>query len=289
MAGSAKTMTIIVPTDFSDPSLKAIQYAAMLAKEENGKIILFHAVSLHLSATVEEPQFYAAGELEKIENEQLQHLKFQIQKRHPNVQFESISRTGFPVETIQDIARENKADLVVMGTRGANGIKGMLVGSNTASLIQQTEIPVLAVPEESEYSGMKHIVFATNMQKDDIRCLNCIIRLFGVHSPNITLLHIEDGHLRDPEAALHTWFHNDVIPAVSYPHLFSECISETDIVKTLDEYLRDNKVDLLVTATKKRNFIERIFDRSITKKLVFHTHVPLLALHAHQVKSEMIL
>lgn len=281
--------TIIVPTDFSDPSLKAIQYATMLAKEESSKIILFHAVSLHLSATVEEPQFYAAGELEKIENEQLHHLKFHIQKRYPNILFECISRTGFPVETIQVVARENNADIIVMGTRGANGIKGILVGSNTASLIEQTEIPVLAVPEESDYNGIKRIVFATNMQKDDIRCLKCIIRMFGSHTPHITLLHIEDGHLRDPEAALHSWFHNDVIPTVSYPHLFAECISETDIVKTLDEYLRSNNVDLLVTATRKRNFIERIFDRSITKKLVFHTHVPLLALHAHQSKGEMIL
>lgn len=280
--------TIIVPTDFSDPSLKAIQYATMLAREENGKIILFHAVSLHLSATVEEPQFYVAGELEKIENEQLHHLKYHIQKRYPNVSFECISKTGFPVESIQDVAREVNADIIVMGTRGANGIKGVLVGSNTASLIEQTEIPVLAVPEESDYNGIRKIVFATNMQKDDIRCLKNIINIFGSHTPQITLLHIEDGHLRDPEAALHNWFHNDVLPIVKYPHLFAECISETDIVKSLDEYLRGNKIDLLVTATKKRNFIERIFDRSITKKLVFHTHVPLLAMHAHQSKGEMV-
>ena len=281
--------TIVVPTDFSDPSLTAIHYATMIASEGNGKIILFHAVSLHLSATVEETKFYAAGELEKIENEQLHQLRHHIQKRHPKVQFECISRTGFPVESIQDIANEVKADLIVMGTRGANGIKGILVGSNTASLIEQTGIPVLAVPEESDYNGIRKIVFATNMQKDDVRCLKCIISMFGNNTPDITLLHIEDGHLRDPEAALHSWFHTEVLPQINYPKLFAECISETDIVKSLDEYLRTNKIDLVVTATRKRNFIERIFDRSITRKLVFHTHVPLLALHAHQPKGEMIL
>lgn len=281
--------TILVPTDFSDPSVKAIQYATMIANEGLCKIILFHAVSLHLSATVEEPQFYAAGELEKIENEQLQQLKHHIQKRYPKVQFECISRTGFPVESIQEVAKDTSADLIIMGTRGANGIKGLLVGSNTSSLIEQTEIPVLAIPEESDYNGIKKIVFATNMQKDDVRSLKCIINMFGDHSPDITLLHIEDGHLRDPEAALQSWFHAEVIPQVQYSRLFAECISETDIVKSLDEYLRINRTDLLVTATKKRNFIERIFDRSITRKLVFHTHVPLLALHAHQSKGEMVL
>jgi len=48
-------------------------------------------------------------------------------------------------------------------------------------------------------------------------------------------------------------------------------------------------VDVLVTATRKRNFIERIFDRSITQRLVIHTSVPLLALHSHGSKGEIVL
>lgn len=281
--------TILVPTDFSEPAIKAIEYAISMAGDAATKIILFHAVSLHLSATVEEPQFYMAGELEKIENEQLIQLRHQLQKRYPAHHFESISRTGFPVDTIRQAAAENQADLIVMGTRGANGIKGLLVGSNTSSLIEHTTLPVLAIPEETEYTGIRKIVFATNMQKDDIRCLKQIIALFSGQQPTITLLHIEDGHLRDPEAALTAWFHEEVLPAIDYPHLYAECISETDIVKTLDDYLRENKIDLLVTATKRRNFIERIFDRSITRKLVFHTSIPLLALQAHQSRGEVVL
>lgn len=281
--------TILVPTDFSDPSLKAIQYAATIAGETSSKIIIFHAVSLHLSATIEEPQFYVAGELEKIENEQLVHLKHQLQKRYPSIQFDSVSRTGFPVESIKEAAVEMNADLIVMGTRGANGIKGLMVGSNTSSLIEHTQIPVLAVPEETIYSGIRKIAFATNMQKDDIRCLKLIIEMFSAQQPDITLVHIEDGHQRDPEAALSNWFLNEVIPAIEYPKLKAECISETDIVRSLDEYLSTNKTDLLVTATKRRNFIERIFDRSITRKLVFHSTIPLLALQANQPKGEIIL
>lgn len=280
--------TILVPTDFSEPSLKAIQYATTMAGTTT-KIILFHAISLHLSATIEEPQFYMAGELEKIENEQLLQLRHQLKKRYPAHHFESISRTGFPVDTIRQVAAENHADLIVMGTRGASGIKGLLVGSNTSSLIEHTTLPVLAIPEETQYAGIRKIVFATNMQQDDIRCLQQIISLFSAQQPSITLLHIEDGHQRDPEAALATWFHNEVLPAIDYPQLYAECISETEIVKTLDEYLRENQIDLLVTATKRRNFVERIFDRSITRKLVFHTSIPLLALQAHRSKGEVIL
>jgi nucleotide-binding universal stress UspA family protein len=283
------TKSIIVPTDFSDHALKAVQYAAMIAAETGSRIVLFHAVSLHLSASIEEPPLNFPGDFEKVEQEQLIHLKHQLQKRYPRVEIDSCSKTGFPVEGINEIAAEKNAWMIIMGTRGANGLKELLVGSNTSSLIQHTEVPVLAIPDECEYNGIKKIVFATNMQKDDIRCLKKIIEYFGHASPVITLLHVEEGKLRDPEAALQSWFHTEVLPVVNYTHLQAECINETDIVKSLDEYLRHNKTDLLVTATRKRNLIERIFDRSITRKLIFHTHIPLLAMHTHASKGEMIL
>jgi nucleotide-binding universal stress UspA family protein len=193
------------------------------------------------------------------------------------------------VEEIKNACNENNIDLVVMGTKGAGGLKEVLVGSNTGSLIHSTDCPVLAVPEEAVFKGLNHIVFATNMLKDDIQSIRNIIRLFGSMQPKITLLHIEDGHQRDAEAAVTNWFRTEVLPTINYPSLEVEVIPETDIIKTLHTFLDDHKADLLVTATRKRNLIERIFDRSITHKLVYHTHIPLLALHTHGTKGEMVL
>ncbi|MBL7923014.1 MAG: universal stress protein [Bacteroidia bacterium] len=280
---------ILVPTDFSEPATKALHFAAKIAGENNSKVIIFHAVGLHLAVTAEEAEFNNAFELEKIENEQLAALRLSLGKRYPKTEFEALTKTGFPVELIPECASSRGVDLIVMGTRGASGMKEILVGSNTSSLIRHTEIPVLAVPEESEYQGMNKIVFATNMQPDDIVSLKKIIALFGKKNPEITLLHIEDGHARDPEAALRNWFQTEVLPTIKYAGIKAESISETDIVKTLHDYLSVNKTDLLVTATRKRNFIERIFDRSITQRLVFHTKIPLLAIHSHGSKGEIVL
>lgn len=283
-------LKILVPTDFSESAHRALEYASKLASETGSNITIYHAISIHVANTSEEAEFITTSELEKIENEQLVQLRMQISKRYPKVHFETKSRMGFPVELISEEVKEKKYDLIIMGTRGASGMKEILVGSNTASLIHQTECPLLAVPEQTEFTGIHKIVFATNMQKDDINCLSRLIRIFGKNeNTSITLLHIEDGHSRDPEAALQNWFHTEVLPNVSYKNLTAECISETDVVKTLHDYLNLNKIDLLVTATRKRNFIERIFDRSITKRLIFHTHIPLLAFHSHGSKGEIVL
>lgn len=287
---NSSVLNILVPTDFSESANSALEYASKLASESSSCITIFHAISIHVANSTEESEFITSIELEKIEKEQLVQLKMQISKRYPRVQYEIVSKMGFPVELIAEIAKEKKFDLIIMGTRGASGMKELLVGSNTASLIHETECPVLAVPEQTVYNGIKKIVFATNMQKEDVACISKISKLFKQQNESsITLLHIEDGHSRDPEALLQAWFHEEVLPKVSYSNLSAESISEADIVKTLHEYLIQNKVDLLVTATRKRNLIERIFDRSITKRLVFHTHIPLLAFHLHGSKGEIVL
>ena len=280
---------ILIPTDFSNAALKATEYGTRLAAALNYDIILFHAVGLPMIRGTEDMELVASTDLERVENEQLEQIRHELRKRHPEVIIAVNSTMGFPVEEIRNACEENSVDLVVMGTKGAGGIKEILVGSNTGSLIHETECPVLAVPEEAVYKNPEHIVFATNMLRDDAHSLKDVIRLFGKLNPQITLLHIEDGHRRDAEAVTMDWFRKEILPSLNYENVKLEVLSETDVVKSLHAYLEDNKADMLVTATRKRNLIERLFDRRITRKLVFHTHVPLLALRTHSSKGEILL
>jgi nucleotide-binding universal stress UspA family protein len=280
---------ILIPTDFSEAAQAATEYGIRLAQRINAEVIIFHATGLPMLKTTEDADLLASRDLERIENEQLARLHIDLKHKYPEVIVATYAAIGFPVEEIKNCCKDNNIDLVIMGTKGAGGLKEILVGSNTATLIKTIDLPVLAVPINAVYSKIEKIVFATGLLNDDLNSIKTIIQLFTSQEPEITLLHIEDGHLRDAEANFSTWFHQEVLPSTNYPKLKAEVISETEIVKTLHTYLETNKVDLLVTATRKRNFIERIFDKSITTKLVYHTHIPLLALHTHGSKGEMIL
>lgn len=280
---------LLIPTDFSEAALTATSYGLSLAAALQSEVLLFHATGLPMIQSTEDVEILASRDLERMENEQLDRLKHQLKQLHPEVIVQVSTSTGFPVEEIRNACSENNIDLVVMGTKGAGGMKEVLVGSNTGSLIHSTDRPVLAIPEEARFNGISHIVFASNMLKDDIHSIREIIHLFGSFKPLITLLHIEDGHSRDAEAAVANWFRNEVLPAVNYPLLQTQVLAENDVLKTLHTFLDEKKADILVTATRKRNLIERIFDRSITRKLVYHTHIPLLALHTHSTKGEMVL
>jgi len=280
--------TILVPTDFSDTSLRALEYAASIALQFGGKIRLLHAVGIHSSTVVQDSSFSMAEEVAQLEEDELARLRLHFMRKHPTLEIEATSRLGFPVEVIAEHASSTQPDLIVMGTRGASGIREMLIGSNTASLIRKTTNPLIAVPEQAEFRGIRHIAFATNMHRDDVSHIREIIALLGKDEPKITLLHIEGGHSRDAEAAFESWFHHEVLPKVDYTNIETDCLDEADLIRTLHQYIDMNEVDLLVTATRKRNFIERIFDRSITESLIFHSHTPIMVLHAGVSKGEMV-
>lgn len=282
------TKKILIPVDFSDTARKAMDYGAALASKNGLSVLLLHVTSLHLSGMLPDSQMITTEDIEEIENEQLVKWRIEAENRFPGVRFETRSMTGFPIEWIKNCAEEEQVELVLMGTKGAQGLQEMVLGSNTSTLINQTDCPVLAIPEDAAYKGIRRIVIATNLEKEDHLMIRQTIALFGKEKPQIVLLHIEGSGERDPEAALMNWFHTDILPKIDYPGLRPVCVEESNVIDALEHYLDREKPDMLVTSTRKRNFFERIFERSVTQKMVFHTHTPLLALHVHESKGRVI-
>lgn len=280
--------SILFPTDFSPVAENALEFAVAVARAQSCKIILFHATSIHLAGVQMDESLISVDEMENIENEQLLAFKIKAEKKYPEVRFVSKSEIGFPIELIKEELKNGESCFVVMGTKGSQGMQDLFLGSQTAGVINHADCPVLAIPADARFTGYRKITLATNLEKDDIIALQQIITIFGKSNPEITLLHIENGSRRDPEAALVNWFHSEVLPHVQYEHLNTLCIEDNDVVKSLNAFLLENPTDVLVTSTRKRNFFERIFDRSITRQMVYHTHTPILALHVHQSKGQVV-
>lgn len=279
---------LLIPVDFSETARKAVEYGAAFAHMNGFSVILLHVTSLHLAGMMADDQMITTEDVEEIENEQLMKWRIDAEQRFPGVHFDTRTSTGFPVEWIRHCAEEESVDLILMGTKGAQGFQEFALGSHTSTLINQTDCPVLAIPEDAAYKSIRRIVIATNLEQEDHLVIRQTIALFGHEKPQIVLLHIESGIERDPEAALMNWFHTDILPKIQYPGLKPVCLEESKVTEALEYYLDREKPDLLVTSTRKRNFFERIFERSVTQKMVFHTHTPLLALHVHESKGRVI-
>jgi nucleotide-binding universal stress UspA family protein len=142
-------MRILVPVDGSPPSLRAVSLVIGLAKvqREPPHIILLNVQDAALLQVARAAAAMLAARVEEeIERGSEQALKPAIEAcQAAGVSYTARSETGSPAATIDRIAREEKVDQIVMGTRGMGGIRGLALGSISTQVLHLAEVPVTLV------------------------------------------------------------------------------------------------------------------------------------------------
>jgi nucleotide-binding universal stress UspA family protein len=276
---------ILVPTDFSENANLALQYASAMAVTMRAKIFLFHSYHVPVVASTEPPLTNRIADVILDCHKKLEDLKKEILKKFPDLQLEILTSEGFAVDEIVMQASTKNIDLIVMGTTGASGVLEILIGSNTAEVIEKASCPVLALPPEAVLNDLTKIVFATNYEDNDFQTLYLLTEMFKPFRSEIIILHVEEDHDPQLENRMLEWFKGQVITNIPYNKLSFNVINGKNITKSLNEFLITNNIGLFVMSTRKRNFVEKLFNKSLTKKFAYHTHIPLLAFHTNKISA----
>jgi universal stress protein A len=133
---------VLVPVDFSRPSLAALRHALALAADTGARVVLLHVLEpfhpgLHLDTTAIQTAARQAA------NKRLEALLIASRKTWPAVSREL--RAGHPVTTIIALAKRTQADLIVLGTHGRTGLRRALIGSVAERVVREAPCPVLVV------------------------------------------------------------------------------------------------------------------------------------------------
>lgn len=273
--------TILVPTDFSKNADNALKYAINLAKKKKAKIILLHSFQ-STYVTPEVPAEYVLEQLEAEEEASIKQLKAIAEKvtKAGKIKCSYISKQGFAVDVIIDTVKNKKIDLVVMGTKGAGGLKETFIGSNTAVVIEKSPVPVIAVPEKASFENIKNILYATDYRITDVFALKNLAKIAKMFNAKIEVVHISDGeYVKQGEQELLNEFIKKTGSKIKYKKVTYHLLYGGSVEKKLQEYVKKRSINLLAMSTHPRNFIDKLFGKSVTKKMVYHTNVPLMAFH----------
>ncbi len=270
-------VNILVPTDLSDLSRIAVQYAIRIANKLNGTVTLLHvilqpeptrvAMRERLKAFEEELVRAAQEDLEALAAGFARQVRFTTPIRCRVAKGSSFN------ETVKREARKQHSGLIIMGTRGASGLKKVVLGSNTVSIIAGSSIPVIAVPEQATFKGFRNIVYATDMRNLE-KELGILVRYIERFGSTIHVLHITSSgrELDGLEERM-----NEVIHKLGYKNMVSLVLVSRSIDQAIEDYVNVSKADLLAMFTHAPTFYEKIFDRSITRRMAFQSQIPLLA------------
>ncbi|MEO8960358.1 MAG: universal stress protein [Ginsengibacter sp.] len=275
---------ILVPTDFSNNALKALAYAAELAQKSGASILLLHVIE----PTINMVTMHADSSGEKVVKERSDELNLSLQSLtevYPDIMVMPHLAGGSVISSILAYADKEKVDLIVMGTKGASGLKKFFMGSVTAGAIGKTKIPILTVPVSYEMEEPDAILFATNLFEKDKDVLNKIVSISKQFSAviHVAVFKADDGDkaadfiYNEEQLNDYLQFLKETFPDVTFR---AALLSGDDFELTVDHYCNKNKVDLIAMVTYPKSFIEKVLGKSVTKNMAFQSTIPILAIPA---------
>jgi nucleotide-binding universal stress UspA family protein len=257
---------VIIPVDFSETSLNAARYAAdMLTGKEATRVILYNMFK-------EEDE--SATALQYLES-----LKAEMeQKSISNI--ECITERGEDlIDSLGRLAYQKNAELIVMGITEKEEWKQLLFGSNTLKMAEQNICPVMIIPSEAKYNGIKNIALASDFKDVDITTPVLAIKtVLEIFNASLHIVNVDSEHY----VALTEEY---LAERAKMQKLFAEFkpefyfIGMSDFHEAIEQFSKDRHIDLIVIIPKNHSFINNLFSSSHTKKLAFNTSVPLLAAH----------
>jgi nucleotide-binding universal stress UspA family protein len=276
--------TILIPTDFSPHSLRAIKFAVrMLAGSKGVKLIFFHATETHIHPRTP-TNLYKDAVLFDLESnwERLKEMTQRVLKRlgieKPPFEIDWIVKHGDFLRNVLDTIDEQKVDLVVLGKSTTTGVSRFLLGSESVNLLEKSPCAVLMFPPQCKKRTIKHISLASITLElesffgdliDFARLSEAEIDIFHIHDPATDVEAFDtEGFLR----RLKTGYRYDNIK-LSFVSAGSD-----DTVDNVDAYINVRKPDMVAIASYERPWYEKIFSSSITKSLAFEADIPLLVM-----------
>lgn len=270
--------TILVPTDFSKCANNAMMYALEIAQRAGASVTVLYAVYPNEGVN---NNMYDAFFIDDYVKERLSGMKtwtekFTASPHLKDVEIRLECKMGFPVSTICQTAEDVNASLIVMGTTGASGLSGVLLGSVASGVIAGSKAPVLVVPTKAVFRNFARFAFATDFKMPVSRgSLQIMRELLNLQHTGLNIIHVLRDESQQPnqkqEEAL-----SERLGTV--PHDF-HYIHDDNIPQAIHNFLESTDCNGLVAVAHEHSLLHGLFSKSVSRELAHHTTVPMLVLH----------
>lgn len=271
--------TVIVPVDFSANAANAAVFAGELASFYGADLWLYYAYELPVAVGDFAYPVFDVKEMQQAAEHDMEVFKTSLESKFKTpVKINSRSELNVLQDGLAALCDSLKPDLVVMGLSGKNALTRLVVGSNTIKAIYELKYPVLVIPPKATFIPVRRIGFACDYRQVEQNAPLALLKKM-VHDFNAELHVLNvDYHNRNfsPDMLHESFVLGDLIRDLKpeYHNIESE-----DITEGINWFAARAKLDMIIVIPKKHQLIQRMFNRSHTRDLIFHTHTPVLCMH----------
>ena len=274
---------VLIPTDFSANSWNALEYAVGLFEKVPCNFYILHIGKLNQSHT-KGNSFTIPQPIDTTIREKLNILFERIEGLSQNTRhhFVALEEYGTIVDVIRKTVDDKNIDLIVMGTKGASGLKAKIIGSNTGDVITQVPCNVLVIPENATIViPPKEIVFPTDYNIFySHRILEIISEILHISKARLQVLNVLKNSLQltKEQAKIKAYLQSYLEETFPETHRFYD-IRNKNVKTAIQHHIALDNAEMVIMVAKNLNFLQNLFFDSTVEKVSFHTTAPLLVLH----------
>ena len=275
---------VLIPTDFSENSRNAIRYALEYFAEVPTNFFFLHVSTNYQPFNNTEVENQAGRENALMDlNNPLPFLLNEIKvyeesSTNPQHSFTALEENSLLVEAIRRHILEQEIDIIFMGTKGDSRSNNDEIGSNTYDVITKVKCPIMVIPEEAQFKGIRNIAFVTDYNSIyRNRVINTLSQALNLHTSPLRVLHIRPQNTKlnvaqtDNKGFLHYFFKDT-------RHSF-HFLENKNVESGIQEFVDTWEISVVALVAKNLNFIQRLMLRPSTGGFNYHTQIPFLVLH----------
>jgi nucleotide-binding universal stress UspA family protein len=281
--------TILVPSDFSEYAQCALDTAYQIALKTKAEICLLNVCEMNnyadpLGGFGIDPAIEEAYQKQLQESVQAAMDEVVAQEKYSQIMIRPRIAWGKLASTIQSVAEEINADIIIMGTQGVSGLDELLMGSNTERVIRMATCPVLSIPKTKQEFSLKNVVLATTLNDDQLPIFEELAKFQALYDFNVDVLYMNnprhflderDIKLQEEKLIKESGLKNHTIYTAG-------AFNEESVML---QFANEHQADLIAMGTHQRKGWAHFFFGSLTEDIANHAPIPVLSVALQKVKA----
>jgi nucleotide-binding universal stress UspA family protein len=272
---------ILVPVDFSETGMLALEHAGHMAGLAKADLILLHVLpanEYHFEIPEPELHIQSYDRVNAIVEERLNEAVDSLRERH-GVKARSLSARGSVTREIIELANEEQVDLIVMGTHGAKGFEELFIGSNAHKVVSVAKCPVITVQTHVTRIGFTNIVLPIDRSAHSREKVNIALRFADLYDAKIHILGLLENSEEHENDKLQIVL-DQVQHAVEQAKLrFSrQTVKGTNLAYEAMRFGPQVNADLIVIMTEQESTLTGVFLGPRAKQIVNHSRIPVMSI-----------
>ena len=284
-----KIKNILVPLDFSETSLNALQTAIAIAKQQRAAILLLNVVDTSFMFGFAGVNYIAEKTIDNIVNvstRMLDPLVETIKEKH-HLDCTSVIKVGLVPLSIVNSASENESSLIIMGTHGVSGFREFFIGSTAQKVVKIASCPVLTIPPNKKWLEFKTILFPIRPIAGAVEKYDFLRKIIGHTNATIKILVLGTSY-NDPEKKLLQKFVKELKAKLIQDEITisGNIKAGKYIPETVLRMSKSAGADMIVVTVNNDPAFKQFFIGPFEQHIINHATAPVLSIRSQWVSQD---